>query len=267
MAFKTSWLGKLSQASFFRQAPYFKSVLSVAYGYYAWTMFAACAATFGSVAIVLRSPDRAQQVLKTGARLLCRLCGIRLSVEGLQRLPPQPHILIVNHTSFMDPVALIALLPAKPGYRFTASQQFRRQRLLCPLVKSVGTVILKRPDQHHDLPNVALLVKALRARNNLVIFPEGGFRPEPGMQPFHSGAFVAARQANVPIVVAAIHGSAEVLRPGLWRPNKKPISVAIGPVFYPDSMIGVSISCLMNASRIAMVQLQERLESASPGIE
>jgi 1-acyl-sn-glycerol-3-phosphate acyltransferase len=266
MAFKTSWLGKLSQAHSFRPVPYFKSALSIAYGYYAWSIFVACVAVFGPVAIVLHHPARAQRVLKLGARLLCRLCGIMLSIEGLDRLPPHPHILILNHTSFMDPVALIALLPTKPGYRFIARQQYRRQSLLWPLLKSVGTVILKRPNQHHDLPNVALLVHAIQARNNLVIFPEGEFLPEPGMRPFHSGAFVAAQQTNVPIVVAAIHGAAEVLRPGLWQPKKKPIKVAIGPVLYPGSVSGASIGFMMNVSRAAMVQLQEKLERPSPKI-
>lgn len=263
MRFKTRWPGKFSRARSLRPAPCLKAALELSYACYAWSMFAACVAVFGATAMLLHHPARAQRVLKTGARLLCRLCGVELSIEGLHRLPQQAHVLILNHTSFMDPVALIALLPARPGYRFAARQQFRRQSLLYPLLKSVGTIILKRPDQHHRLPNVALLTQALQTGNNLVIFPEGGFRTEPGLRPFHSGAFVAAQQEKAPIVVAAIDGAAQVLRPGSWRPHRKRIRVAIGPVICSSGAKPESIDCLMKVSRAAMLTLQEELERAT----
>ncbi|MGV3741638.1 MAG: lysophospholipid acyltransferase family protein [Burkholderiaceae bacterium] len=259
MASKTGSSGKsLGLAQIFRKTRILRRVCSFAYACYAWIVFLICTGVFGTLAVVLRKPSLAQRVLKTGARLMCRLGGIALSIEGEEHLPARPHVLILNHTSFMDPIALLALLPPRPAYRFAARQQFRRQSVLGPLVKSAGTIILKRPDQHHHLSNVELLAQALRAGDKLLLFPEGGFSPEPGLHAFHSGAFVAARQENAPVVVACIQGAADVLRPRSWLPRRHPVRVLVGPVLYPQGTAEVPLEVLMQAAQSAMAQLQEQ---------
>ena len=71
------------------------------------------------------------------------------------------------------------------------------------------------------------LAAAARAGDSLVIYPEGTFTREPGLRPFHMGAFVAAAQSGRPVVPVALRGTRSVLRDGSWLPRRAPVEVHI----------------------------------------
>ena len=48
------------------------------------------------------------------------------------------------------------------------------------------------------------MVQTVRQGWAVVFFPEGTFGREPGLRPFHMGAFVVAAQAGVPVVPLAL---------------------------------------------------------------
>lgn len=165
-------------------------------------------------------------------RCLLGLTRFPISVKGLDRLPKGPHVLLVNHCSFFDPIALVALLPARPGYAFVTRQQYRRQAVLWPLVHGLGTVVLARPVGSYAA-NVSMLRDKLAAGESLVVFPEGRFRREPGLQAFHSGIFLAAVAAGVPVVPAGLRGTRGVLPLGSWLPRRGAITLEIGRPLLP----------------------------------
>src|SRR6478609_9681835 len=86
------------------------------YGSYVWLLFCMLMLLYGPTILLLQQPSRTRPVARAGTRLFFRLAGMRLSTIGLDRLPASQHILLVNHTSFLDGLALLALLPARPGY-------------------------------------------------------------------------------------------------------------------------------------------------------
>lgn len=204
------------------------------YACYAWLVFALVLLSIGTLVILLQSARHGRPVARLGMRLLFRLAAMPVSAHGVERLPHTPHILLVNHTSFMDGLALTALLPARPGYAFVVRQQYPSQSLLYPLLRGLGTVVLDH-DHHHAAKNVDLLRAALRHGKNLIVFPEGGFAPETGLKSFHSGAFIAAVAENAPIVVAGLRGTRKALWPGTWLPCRTAIELEVGPVFQPDA--------------------------------
>jgi len=224
------------------------------YGAYAWAAFALVLLAFGTAIVALRRPARARPVARAGCQLLFRLLGMPLSAHGLERLPPatQRHLLLVNHSSFLDGLALVAMLPARPGYAFVVRQQFRIQGLLCPLLRALGTVVLAPASAGSHAGNAARIAHALRRRGNLIVFPEAGFVPEPGLRRFHSGAFVTAAQAGCPLVVAGLRGAREVLRPRGWLPRRAALTLEIGPTLQPDRE---DIGPCMRAARQAMLAL------------
>lgn len=228
---------------------------SLVYGCYTWVIFAVLVLSFGGLARLAGRPDRARRLARLFARLMFRLAGIPLSATGLERLPAQPHVLLVNHTSFLDAIALTALLPASPGYTFTTRQEFSLQSLLCPLVRRVHAIVLKRPGETHRSGNVDIMKSALERGENLLVFPEGEFAPDPGMKPLHSGAFVAAAQANVPMVVAGLRGARDALRLGTWLPRRTPIALKIGPTLPPCGHDLDAIHALMATARMKMIPL------------
>lgn len=230
------------------------------YGCYAWLIFALVLLCAGSLIILLRAPRHGRPAARAGMRLLFRLAGVPISVHGGERLPHTPHILLVNHTSFLDGLALTALLPARPGYAFVVRQQYASQSLLCPLLRGLGTVVLQH-DHRHAATNVDLLKMALRRGKNLIVFPEGGFVPETGLQSFHSGAFIAAIAENVPIVVAGLRGTRKALRLGTWLPRRTAIALEVGPVLQPGAAGADQELKLRQAAHQAMLPLSGEEEA------
>lgn len=231
-----------------------------AYGYYAWAVSVLILLLCGGLILLVRRPPVGRRIARFGARLLFALARMPLAGKGLERLPPGPHILLPNHTSFLDGLVLIALLPPRPGYAFTVRQEFDIQRLLCPLLRGVGTLVLHRPATKPGASNVDRITAALRRGERLVIFPEGGFVPEPGLQPFHSGAFVAAANAGVPIVVAGLRGARAALRPRTWLPRRVAITLEIGPVLQPAGNVQAAILRSVAEARSAMEPLSGEVE-------
>lgn len=234
------------------------------YGCYAWIIFTLIVLFFGGLAILLRKPSKGRRIACFGTRLLCRVAAMPLSAKGLDNLPSRPHILLVNHTSFLDGIVLTALLPASPGYAFVVRQQFSSQRLLCPLLRSLGTVVLHRFGAPHHRSDIDRLVAALRRGSNLVVFPEGAVSGEPGLKPFHSGAFVAAAKANAPVVVAGLRGARMALRLGSWLPQRAGIALEIGPVLNPHGTDPESLAQLEAAARSAMLPITGESDAALP---
>jgi 1-acyl-sn-glycerol-3-phosphate acyltransferase len=232
-----------------------RGVLNVLYGVYAWMAFLMVALPAYLIIPLTKPLGARRRIARRAARLLFQCIGVRLTISGLDKLPEEPHILVVNHTSFLDAIALTALLPAAPGYAFTARQQFRRQRLLCPLLRALGLIVLRNSDARHLSSNIDRIVKALRRGEKVVMFPEGGFTPIAGLGHFHAGAFVAAAKAEVPIVVGALRGTRTALRPRSWMPLRSPIAVEIGAVLHASGTDRASIAALRDNARRLMLPM------------
>lgn len=195
---------------------------------YAWAMFGLLLTVAGSIIVVLRHPVPCRRIAHVAARLLFSSCGIRLSASGISSLGHAPHVLVVNHTSFLDGLVLSALLPPTGRYAFVVRQQYAAQALLWPVLRPLGTLGLHARETGSVPSNIDLMRSRLRSGDSLVVFPEGRIPPGPGLDNFHSGAFLAALQEDVPIVVAALCGTRDALPLGCWKPRQAAIALRIG---------------------------------------
>jgi len=227
---------------------------------YAWIVFLLTLCIGGSLIVVLHRPIPGRIIARFALRLLFRLVRIPLTVTGIERLPKDPHILLVNHTGFLDTLVLIALLPAFPGYAFVAKQQYRSQGLLWPLLHALGTLVLNGARTRKATGNMEAWVASLARGERLIIFPEGGIASYPGIKPFHSGAFIAAANAHVPLVIAGLRGTRESLPLHTWLPRRTAISLAIGPIIIYEKGDDVALSGIIRKAHAAMASLCEEEE-------
>ncbi|MFJ8581649.1 lysophospholipid acyltransferase family protein [Micromonospora sp. NPDC093277] len=137
--------------------------------------------------------------LRGWARGTLRALGVRLVVRG--RLPRRRALLVANHLSWLDILAVLAVAPA----RMLAKQEVREWPLMGPLAAAGGTVFVDR-SRPRDLPaTVGRVTSALRAGHSVAVFPEGttwcgeaaDCRPGRGFRP---AMFQAAVDAGAPIV-------------------------------------------------------------------
>lgn len=147
---------------------------------------------------LLPARDR-RAALRGWARGTLRALGVRLAVRG--RLPRPPALLVANHVSWLDILAVLAVSPA----RMLAKREVRDWPVLGPLAAAAGTVFVDR-SRPRDLPaTVGRVAGALRAGHSVAVFPEGttwcgaaaGCRPGRGFRP---AVFQAAVDAGAPVV-------------------------------------------------------------------
>ncbi|MGH8808052.1 MAG: 1-acyl-sn-glycerol-3-phosphate acyltransferase, partial [Noviherbaspirillum sp.] len=225
------------------------------YGCYAWAVLSALALPVGTLLAALQRPAPGRRIAYRAARALFRLVALPLSAKGLDRLPKQPHVLLVNHASYLDGILLTAILPPAPGYAFVAKRELANQPLPHAVLKGLGTIFVERSDARQSADDLERMVAALQRGENLLIFPEGTFSRATGLKSFHSGAFVAATRANVPVVAAALRGTREALRAGTWLPHRTLVALEIGQTIMPTGRDWRDIAGMSMLARKEMASL------------
>lgn len=168
------------------------------------------------------------------SRWFLRLSGIPLAATGLEHLPrDRPVVLAVNHTSYLDPVALLALLEYR-GYAFVAKREFQDSWLMHRLLAGFGTRFVERFDVAKSSEHANELAEAAAGGASLIVFPEGTLTRNTGLMAFRTGAFQAAAQAGIPVVPVAIRGLRSVLRDGTWYLRKAAVTVRFGEPVAPQ---------------------------------
>ncbi|SCG57983.1 lysophospholipid acyltransferase family protein [Micromonospora inositola] len=133
------------------------------------------------------------------ARGTLRALGIRLVVRG--RLPRRPALLVANHVSWLDVLAVLAVAPA----RMLAKREVRTWPLVGQLAAAAGTIFVDRARPRELPATVGRVAAALRAGHPVAVFPEGttwcgeaaDCRPGRGFRP---AMFQAAVDAGAPVV-------------------------------------------------------------------
>lgn len=184
------------------------------YTFWGWTVFC-CIASLASLAIlIIPGETRCRRFARAASRLIFRLGGAQPVVSGMAKLPPGPCVIAANHSSFADGVLLCAVLPVH--FRLVIKREMRQAPLAGLMLRRIGAVFVKREEGAGRIADIRTLLKAARAGQSLAIFPEGTFRPQPGLLPFHSGAFAAAAAGGLPIVPVAISGCRRLLPSRSW---------------------------------------------------
>jgi len=98
-------------------------------------------------------------------------------------LPATPHLLLVNHCSYLDALVLCAALPPAAGYCFAAKRELLRQPMMHAFLRALGTLFVERFDVARSVEDVEDIVIALRRGQRVILFPEGTFSREAGLKP------------------------------------------------------------------------------------
>ncbi|WP_446211228.1 lysophospholipid acyltransferase family protein [Micromonospora sp. IBSANI012] len=149
---------------------------------------------------VLPAASRAT-ALRGWARATAGALGVRLEVRG--RPPRRRALLVANHVSWLDVLAVLAVSPA----RMLAKREVRAWPLVGVLARAGGALFVDRARPRELPATVARIAGALRAGDPVAVFPEGttwcgtptagDCRPGRGFRP---AVFQAAIDAGAPVV-------------------------------------------------------------------
>jgi 1-acyl-sn-glycerol-3-phosphate acyltransferase len=146
----------------------------------------------------LSKPQREQRIQQWGRTMLERL-GIELKVVGAPA-PAGPMLLVSNHISWVDILALHAVCPC----RFVAKADVERWPLVGTVVTGGGTIYVKRESRRDAMRVVERMAEALKDGDILAVFPEGTTSDGSSVLPFHSGLIQAAVSVAAPVQPVAV---------------------------------------------------------------
>lgn len=228
------------------------AMTTVLYATYVWTLFWLLAPLVWATVAALPRPAWALAVIRAAARWLRRLSGTPLRVQGLERLPRGPCVIVANHASYLDGIILTAVLPGV--FSFVAKREFTARFIARVFLRHIGAEFVERFELARGVEDARLLARAARRGRTLVFFAEGAFTRTPGLLPFHMGAFVAAAEAGVPVVPMTIRGTRSILRDGQWLPRRGTIGVTVGPALQPEGSDWPAAVALRDAARAEILR-------------
>jgi 1-acyl-sn-glycerol-3-phosphate acyltransferase len=179
----------------------------------------------------------------------------RVSVEGRLPDPPATFVVVPNHRSMVDALA-IAKLPRE--MKWIGKVEAFRIPWLGWAFRIAGYVPVVRGDKESGSVALGRLRRYLDAGIPVGLFAEGTRSRDGTLRPFRPGPFKLAIDAGVPIVPVAITGAGEAMRPGeAWiRPSR--IRVRILPPIPTAGMTVAHVDRLREETR-------ERIAAALDG--
>ena len=174
-------------------------------------------------------------VAGTLSRAFFRCAGIPLRVEGLERLPKAPCVVVANHASYIDGIVAAAALP--PAFAFVIKKEMVRVPLASLLLRRLGSAFVERFDRHQGGADTRRVWKLAARGQSLVFFPEGTFDTKRQVRRFLGGAFATAQRSNMPVVAAAIHGTRDVLPSGGIMVYRRALRFEILEVLDPEGAL------------------------------
>jgi 1-acyl-sn-glycerol-3-phosphate acyltransferase len=202
------------------------------FGSYAWLV--GIVLTILALISLLITPGESwrHRLARMWCRLLFLLTATPLRLQGTENLSTCPAcIMVANHISYLDGLALTAALPVP--IRYVVKRELAGHWLSRTLLDRVGVEYVDRFDIHQRLQDAARLVDQVQRGHSLTFFPEGTFIEAPGLQPFRMGAFVTAAHAGIPVVPVAIRGTREIVRGSHWFPRRGAIDITVLPPVLP----------------------------------
>jgi 1-acyl-sn-glycerol-3-phosphate acyltransferase len=210
-----------------------RGVISYLFASYAWITFYILVPLVWLSVVLSPCLSWRWRLIRSAIRILRGLTATPLSVEGLENLPPpdQPIILVANHSSYLDTLALIDGVPRH--FIYVAKQELAEKFYSRLFLQRLNTLFVERFDARRSVAATGDFADQITAGRSLAFYPEGTFRAEPGLLPFHMGAFIAATQTGTPVVPVTIRGTRAILQSDSSFPHHGAVRIIIAPALEP----------------------------------
>ncbi len=182
-----------------------------------------------------REHPAARWLLVETLRSVCAAARVKVRVEGAEKLPETPFLLVSNHRSLFDPIVAVAAFPKRP-LSFVAKPEILRIPLIGKFARYCGFLAIDRTDARSAIRTIHTAADQLgRGVCSMGVYPEGTRnrlrkdspknQPLPTLLPFHDGVMMIAQKAKAPVAVVATRGTAEIARRFPFRRTEVTLTV------------------------------------------
>ena len=197
--------------------------------------------------------------------LILKTTGVRVRVEGLERIVPgTTYVFVSNHQSIYDTPVVFASLPYQ--LRIIAKESLARFPVLGWHLRRGGHLFVDRT--HPDRAGILHRWRALVSEGlSLIIYAEGTRSPDGRVARFKAGSFLLAIEAGLPVVPLAIVGTRKVMPKGRLRTEPGDVTLVVhDPIPAPTLGRATIHDARMLADRVHAIvtkTISERREPAA----
>ncbi|VIO89249.1 Acyltransferase family protein [Brugia malayi] len=175
--------------------------------YFKVILYTICLVTAGTVGACLslpngRTPKNHWHTFRT-FQLLTFWCGISYEIRNRNFIEvDNSFIVVANHQTLLDVLTLTYVWPKNCVVLLKSSLKFMPGFNVCAYL--CEAIFINRFSKVAAHKSVEKAISAVRNYRKIWIFPEGTRNSSGTMLPFKKGAFIIAREANVPIIPIVI---------------------------------------------------------------
>jgi 1-acyl-sn-glycerol-3-phosphate acyltransferase len=216
-----------------------------------------CGCVSVAVSLVDSGGNTAIRVARVWARSLLWIAGVRVTVEGLERIDHDgQYVFCSNHLSYMDTPVVLSSIPVQ--FRFLAKLGLFQIPFLGTHLKQAGHIPVPREDPRAAVKTMTVAAEALRHKKiSLLIFPEGGRSEDGELRAFKEGAAYIAIKAGAPLVPIALIGTRDVLAMGSMTFHRGAVRLRIGD---PIPTEGLTLRDRQELTEVAREQVAAMLK-------
>ena len=201
-------------------------------------------------------------LLTETSALLLKLGRAKVTFRGAEKLPKGRCLIVQNHLSDFDPIALYVALRGKPLFFVS-----KKENLAIPvggrLMAGAGVLGLDRENNRQGILVMRKAAQLLTAGHYVCVYPEGTRSKTGRLGPFRDGCFKAAQWGGAPIAVVTVSGSAEAAKK-LFR-HRSEIVFRVVRVFENTEIAELHTDAISAEVRACMLaDLGEEQETAEP---
>lgn len=139
-----------------------------------------------------------EAIVRGWDRAVCRILHLKLHVTG--RPDPSAGLVVANHISWLDIIAMGALQPCV----FVAKEEVAGWPIMGTLAKGIGTLFVRRGDAEQSAAASETMIWLLRRGTRLMLFPEGTTTRGDQVLRFHGKLFQSAQRAGANVQAVAL---------------------------------------------------------------
>ena len=181
------------------------------------------------------------------ARLTAYAAFMRIKVSGRNNIDPkQSYVVVVNHQSVMDIIALYGWLGI--DFRWVMKQEIRKVPFLGYACYRVGHVYIDRKNQAAAIQSLEAAKERVHSGTSVLFFPEGTRTSSSALKPFKKGAFKMALDLGLPILPITLSGTDHVMPTKSLDLMPGKVDMVVHPAISTKGMTEENIEELMQQS-------------------
>lgn len=160
------------------------------------------------------------------SKLACRLALCRIKVVRHGKLDPKrSYVFVPNHQGAFDIFLIYGYL--NQNIKWVQKQELRKIPFVGKASEIAGHVFVDQANLKSMKETIGKTEAQLEKGSSMVIFPEGARSKIGKMVRFKRGAFIIAKEMNLPIVPVTVNGPFDIMRIGTYLINPGKLELVV----------------------------------------